>query len=419
MNYDLLIFLIIGYALGLGTALLLRRVFLNNEQKLAENILKEGHAAYQEWAQGLSQNMRDSFGNLSLTALARSSEELIKLARSQLGEERSVAQQNMDKQRLLMEGQITHMSRELEAMRSMVREFENDRAKKYGEIASSLQTTHEKTSALSLTTEKLQRVLSNSQARGQWGERMADDILQKAGFIENINYLKQETSLNAGTRPDFTFLLPKNLTLNMDVKFPLANYLKYHEEAREDAKNQHKNAFLKDVKQKIKEVQTREYINPEANTIELVILLIPSEQVFAFISQYASDLIDEALRHKVLCCSPLTLFPVLAIIRQSIDNFALEQKSTHIIEHLGRFKLEWQKYTDTIEKLRKKFGDVAKEFEQIAGPRRRKLEKPLEDITAALQKELPAENGLTNGENTTEDLITPAEAQINNPGDTP
>ncbi len=392
MNYDSIVFLIIGYLLGLGTALILRRVFLNNEQKLAENILKEGHLAYQEWAQGMSQNMRDSFGNLSLTALARSSEELIKLARSQLGEERSVAQQQMDKQRLLMEGQITHMSRELETMRAMVREFEQDRAKKYGEIASSIQATHEKTRELSLSTEKLHRVLSNSQARGQWGERMADDILRQAGFIENVNYRKQETAQNSGTRPDFTFLLPKNLTLNMDVKFPLANFLKYHDEAREDGRIQYKNAFFKDVKQKIKDVQTREYINPEANTIDLVILLIPSEQVFAFIAQYGDNLIDEALRHKVLCCSPLTLFPVLAIIRQSIDNFALEQKSTHIIELLSRFKMEWLKYADGIEKVRKKFGEVAKEFELLAGPRRRKLEKPLDEITSALQKEQAPEN---------------------------
>jgi len=53
---------------------------------------------------------------------------------------------------------------------------------------------------------------------------MAEDVLQLAGFVENVNYVKQKT-LAAGSRPDFTFLLPRKLTLNMDVKFPLDNYL--------------------------------------------------------------------------------------------------------------------------------------------------------------------------------------------------
>jgi hypothetical protein len=46
-------------------------------------------------------------------------------------------------------------------------------------------------------------------ARGQWGERMAEDVLRLAGFVENVNYVKQ-TQLEGGTgRPDFTFPLPK------------------------------------------------------------------------------------------------------------------------------------------------------------------------------------------------------------------
>ena len=46
-------------------------------------------------------------------------------------------------------------------------------------------------------------------ARGQWGERMAEDVLRLAGFVENVNYVKQ-TQVEGGTgRPDFTFPLPE------------------------------------------------------------------------------------------------------------------------------------------------------------------------------------------------------------------
>ena len=60
--------------------------------------------------------------------------------------------------------------------------------------------------------------------RGQWGERMAEDVLRLAGFVENVNYRKQ-VQIEGGTgRPDYTFELPKGHVLYMDVKFPLAAY---------------------------------------------------------------------------------------------------------------------------------------------------------------------------------------------------
>ena len=47
--------------------------------------------------------------------------------------------------------------------------------------------------ALTKRTDNLNDVLSNSQARGQWGERLAEDMLRAAGFVEGVNYEKQAT----------------------------------------------------------------------------------------------------------------------------------------------------------------------------------------------------------------------------------
>jgi DNA recombination protein RmuC len=55
---------------------------------------------------------------------------------------------------------------------------------------------------------------------------MAEDMLRAAGFIEGINYEKQDT-ITGGGRPDYTFLMPPDRVLYMDVKFPLDSYAKY------------------------------------------------------------------------------------------------------------------------------------------------------------------------------------------------
>ncbi len=56
----------------------------------------------------------------------------------------------------------------------------------------------------------------------------------------------------------------------MDVKFPLDNYMKYQAEESEGLRDGYKAQFLRDVRQRIKEVTTREYICPEDRTVDYV-----------------------------------------------------------------------------------------------------------------------------------------------------
>ena len=50
----------------------------------------------------------------------------------------------------------------------------------------------EQTLALNTTTGALREALASSRVRGQWGERMAEDVLRMVGFVEGVNYVKQK-----------------------------------------------------------------------------------------------------------------------------------------------------------------------------------------------------------------------------------
>ena len=43
---------------------------------------------------------------------------------------------------------------------------------------------------LAIQTQALNKVLSSSQGRGNWGEKMLEDILMQSGFQRGINYEK-------------------------------------------------------------------------------------------------------------------------------------------------------------------------------------------------------------------------------------
>jgi len=390
MNWlSALLGLAIGFVLGLLAAFFLRLIQGKTARELAEELFRENEAQRKANIDSIIENVKASFGGLSLDALSKSTEEFLKLAKARLESERETSLKEFDAKKGLIDQQLHQMTSKLEDVSRLMKELEKDRVEKFGKLASQLNTATQQTTALMETTTLLREALASTKARGQWGERMAEDVLQLAGFIENVNYLQQKAINGSGSRPDFTFLLPRNLRLNMDVKFPLDNYIKFLETESEPEKMKFRNDFLRDVKARIREVTTREYINPEQNTVGYVLLFIPNEQIYSFIHEQDSSILDDGIKNRVIFCSPLTLFAVLAVIRQAVDNFALEKTSDEILSLLGVFKKQWDEFVKKLGLLGKRIEDTQKEYELLTTTRRRQLERPLNKI-----EELRIQGGL-------------------------
>jgi DNA recombination protein RmuC len=292
---------------------------------------------------------------------------------------------------VLIDHQLGAMNAELGKVNELVRSLERDRRQAFGALAGELQRQHEGLNALTENTQQLREALASTKVRGQWGERMAEDVLRLAGFVEGINYRKQTTLANAG-RPDFTFLMPNNLVLHMDVKFPLDNYVRYLEAATEIERQRYQDQFLRDVRDRVKELTNRGYLDAVDETVDMLLLFIPNEGVYSFMAEHDRTVLDDALRHKIVLCSPLTLYAVLAVIRQSVDNFRLERTSNQILSLLRDFEVQWEKYSAQLDKVHQRFGAVAKEYEALMTTRQRALQRPLDQIGAlrADESEPPA-----------------------------
>ncbi|MDP6782544.1 MAG: DNA recombination protein RmuC [Dehalococcoidia bacterium] len=318
--------------------------------------------------------------------LSQATEQLLKLAEERLQRAAQAGAADLDTKKQLVDQQVKVVKEELGKVTDLVHRVETERGAKFAELANQIKTLGEQAAGLTSATSILREALVSPHTRGQWGERMADDILRYAGFVEGVNYKRQVTLEGVGSRPDYTFLLPKGLILNMDVKFPLDNYLKALEASNEVERTAFENAFLRDVRSRIKEISDREYIDPEGGTVDCVLLFIPNDNIYGYVHQTDPSLLDEALRNRVVCCSPLTLFAVLSIIRQAVDNFALQKASGEILSHLGRFKVEWDKFGDKLEILGKRLASTQQVYEEVTGPRKRKLEGPLKRLEAVRQQ---------------------------------
>ena len=203
-------------------------------------------------------------------------------------------------------------------------------------------------------------------------------MLRAAGLVEGVSYRRQQT-LPGGGRPDISFLLPKGRSLHLDVKFPLDNYLRHLDATTDAERAATEAAFLRDVRARVRELAHRDYADPRT-TVGYVLAFVPNEAVYAFVHERDAGLVDLALAQRVVLCSPLTLFAVLAVVRQAVDAFLLEQTSDEILEVLGRFTKQWDDFTTVLDRLGSQLGTVAGTFDALNGTRRRQLERQLDAV---------------------------------------
>ena len=117
-------------------------------------------------------------------AIKLGSQQVAKDSSEQLGQKADSISQTLTTIKDAMEKKIGELDKELRELR------ENNRSQ-FDNVGKAVDT-------LSRRTENLNEVLSNSQKRGQWGERLAEDMLRAAGFIDGVNYTKQDINAAGG-----------------------------------------------------------------------------------------------------------------------------------------------------------------------------------------------------------------------------
>ncbi len=381
------LFALVGLTVGAVVAAFALSRFRTERDRHASEQAETNEQRLREERERWLEQVQSSVQRLSRDALSANSDEFLKLAQTRFQQQTVVANESLESKKKLIDNRVEEIDKKLTSLNSLLQQSERQRAESHGGLKAQLEKATAATNQLQATTGQLREALANSKSRGQWGERMAEDVLRLAGFVENVNFFKQRR-LEGGTIPDFTFPLPGKQCVHMDVKFPLDNYLKTLDAKDEASRNTHKTQFLRDVRARIKEVTTRDYINPGDGTVDYMIVFIPNEQVYGFMHQNDSTLLDDALRNKVVLCSPLTLYAILAVIRQGVDNFRLQESSREILKLLAEFKKQWSKYVGAMEKMGDRLDAASKEYQTLTGTRTRMLERQLDKIENLQEQQL-------------------------------
>lgn len=320
----------------------------------------------------------------------RSQEERLRQERErflELGQEKMLRnEQYVESRKDMIRDLVEQMNEAVGRSNLRLEEAERQRVGEYSTLRTVIDEHRQVARELKHSTDDLKNVLSNNQLRGKYGEEVAENILKMLGFQRDLDYtvnVRQDTNVN---RPDLTIKLPDKSKVNIDVKFPYQALVRYQEAENKEEKKAHLNQFAKDVKEKIKQVTSRDYINPEEKTLDFVILFVPNEMVFSVICDQLSEVAEEAMRKKVIIAGPFSFAAITRMIRQSYDNFRIQEDLHRLVGLIGKFKDEFGKYSSEFDKLGERLASASKQYEAVATTRTRRLSNLMEKIEGEAEK---------------------------------
>lgn len=176
------------------------------------------------------------------------------------------------------------------------------------------------------------QLLGRAGDRGRWGEMTLQRIVEEAGLREHLDFdLQAHTSdEDRSGRPDLVMRLPNGGCLPVDSKAVWDHFLSALKETDPEARREHLKRHARDVRSCVQSLGAKSYWSLFAQAPEVVVLFMPSEAAFAAAAEADPDLLDFAIRHRVVITTPATLFALLQVVAVGWQQAELSQNAEQI-----------------------------------------------------------------------------------------
>ena len=172
---------------------------------------------------------------------------------------------------------------------------------------------------------------SSPKARGRWGEKTLQNVLEQAGLVEHADFAT-EVSVDTDDgrlRPDAIVNLPGGRKLVIDAKCSLNAFLDAAEEADDDKRAVHLAQHLTSMKGHVQQLGSKNYWSQFGDAADYVVMFIPGEHFLSAALEQDHSLWEWAFERKVLLATPTNLVAiartVASVWRQEKLNEAAEE----------------------------------------------------------------------------------------------
>ena len=313
--------------------------------------------------------LSETFAALSQQALKSNTEEFLKLANENLKQFQVRAQGELTTREKAIETLVQPIREALEKTEKQIREIENSRKEAYGSLTKHMESMAQTQQMLHSETRNLVQALRRPEVRGQWGEMTLRRLVELAGMVEHCDFFEQEHTATEerALRPDMIVRMPDEREIIVDVKTPLDAYLNAIEAPDDETREKFMAKHARNVRDRVRELANKAYWDQFSKSPDFIVLFIPGDQFLSVALDYDRNLLEEALRQKVILATPTSFVALLRAVAYGWRQQALA-KNADAIRDLGEdLYKRLATFTEHLGRLGKALGTSMDHYNRAVG----------------------------------------------------
>ena len=260
--------------------------------------------------------LEQTFATLSRDALSKNTTSFLQLAQESLKQFHVQARGDLEQKEKAVENLVKPIREALQKTEQQIGQIEKERKEAYGALTRHLETMAQTQLQLHGETRNLVQALRRPEIRGQWGELTLKRLTELAGMVEHCDFTQQE-SINTESgvqRPDMVVRMPDGREIVVDVKTPLDAYLSAVEATDDATRAKHLEHHARKVRERVNELSRKAYWSQFKNSPDFVVLFIPGDQFLSAALDIDRNLLEDALRQKVILATPTSFVALLRAV---------------------------------------------------------------------------------------------------------
>ena len=264
--------------------------------------------------------------------------------------------------------QLKPLGEQIKSLDKATQKLERDRSEESGRIFEQLSELKNTTKDLSSASISLTTALrGSSQARGNWGESLLENIVELAGMKEGIHYEVQKRIDNKLT-PDMQVFLPGGQgVIPIDSKVSLSAFMDAQEAEDLQEKKKCLQSHTNSIKKHIKDLAHKDYASAIEGDVDFTVMFLPGDHLLEATFEFDPHLQENAMSKRILIVTPVTLLALLRTVHLYWKQELLAKNAEKIADIAREYHSRVNKFVDHVAKIGTQLESGIKSYNNAIG----------------------------------------------------
>ncbi len=256
------------------------------------------------------------FKNLATDVFSQNADSFLKLASERLDKKTVEANSTFSEKVVEIQKLMDPIKTAIHKVEKDLRDVENQRQDQFGRLSVQLTQITQSNEVLRKETHHLASALRRPGVKGSWGELQLKRVVELAGMNSYCDFEEQvSTTLgDSRQRPDMVVRLPGDRTIVVDSKATNEDFLKALESDNDLKRREHLEKHAKTLRTRVVELSRKSYWEQFKSSPEFTVLFVPNEALLYAALEVDSNLLEDAMKDKIVICSPTNLVALLKAV---------------------------------------------------------------------------------------------------------